>query len=140
MDISVTKILEYVPWQFWLSVTNYQVNVLFNLFRKTWLTHTISFFYDLSICCLAQGILSWKFADLWQSLGPMLYSVYLQKLKSTMKMWIFYCVSLCLLTLDFKSLLSEVVNFLIKRMYGTVGISSLIFDKIMFLKLFVSLN
>ena len=95
-----------------------------------------SFYYDLSICCFAHDILSWKFADLWQSFRPMLGSIYLGKFKSAMKVWIFCFGSICPLRLDFTPLLFAVVHFLVKTTYGIHCISHLIFHKIMFLQLF----
>ena len=70
----------------------------------------------------------------------MLSSIYLGRLKSTMKLCIFYCRSICPLAFDFKPVLFPGFNFLIETMYGTHGISHIILDNIIFLLVFLSWN
>ena len=85
----------------------YQLQIIKSIFYSVFLGRGNSpilspFFYDLRMCCLGYDVLSWKFADPWESLKPMLCSIYLEKLRWTMKVWIFNCVSVCDLALDFK--------------------------------------
>ena len=81
-----------------------------------------------------------NFFGQWQSLRPMLWLVCLSRFKSTVKLCILYFVSICRLALGFKPLLFAVVSFLLKSVYGSHGISHLSLDKVMFFKLFLSLN
>ena len=60
-----------------------------------------------------------NFVYQWQSLRPILFSMYLRRFKLIIILSIFYCVRIYCLALDFSTLLFPVVDFLINKRYAT---------------------
>ena len=117
----------------WLSL-----NTAYLLFQKR---QSVKYFFCLGLififlktaifCHMIPGMLSTFELGKFR---PVLCPIYLGRLKSTIKMCIFYCI----IYVPWQLILNLFagVNFVIKAMYGTDGISHLILNNIMFLKVF----